>query len=416
MHCAEKTAGGETGTQCSNPSNVAVAIPQMGASSEVLSGEGPDLRSSASEERNWNTNKGALIKLTNLGSTSNFRKRQSRAGKKSSRQLLGTDVQINGHSACGLLDPGCEAELVLSAQFAAKCGIESKPDEQNLVEFADGTQVPAACAEGIQLSVAGIAHPVRATIVELASYEVILGKPWFTRHNPIVDWRLNRMKIRVDGKCVEIDATTNPQKNEVEGVTQISAAKMTRIFRQRSRVYLVRLNNLQLDPNMENIAPLAPRWKGLLNEFSDVFPEDQPGLPPERQVSMEIDLVDDAKPAAKPAFRLSPAEMDELKTQLSLLLEKGLIRPSVSPWGAPVLFAPKKDGGLRMCLDYRALNKLTVKNKCPIPRIDEIFDRLQGAEYFTSLDLRSGYYQIRVRDEDIPKTCIRTRYGSFEFW
>jgi hypothetical protein len=107
--------------------------------------------------------------------------------------------------------------------------------------------------------------------------------------------------------------------------------------------------------------------------------------------------------------------MDELKKQLSLLLEKGLIRPSVSPWGAPVLFAPKKDGGLRMCLDYRALNKLIIKYKCPIPRIDEIFDRIQGAQYFTSLDLRSRYYQIRMKDADIPKTCIRTRYGSFEF-
>jgi hypothetical protein len=131
---------------------------------------------------------------------------------------------------------------------------------------------------------------------------------------------------------------------------------------------------------------------------------------------MEIYLVDDARPAAKPAFRLSPAEMDELKTQLRLLLEKGLIRPSVSPWGAPVLFAPKKDGGLRMCLDYRALNKLTVKNKRPIPRIDEIFDRLQGAEYFTSLDLRSGYYQIRVRDKHTLKRVFVHAMGRLSFW
>jgi Reverse transcriptase (RNA-dependent DNA polymerase) len=130
---------------------------------------------------------------------------------------------------------------------------------------------------------------------------------------------------------------------------------------------------------------------------------------------MEIALEEVAKPVAKPALRLSPAEMDDLKKQLSQLLEKGLIRSSVSPWGAPVLFAPKKDGCLRMCLDYRALNKLTIKNKCPIPRIDEIFDRLQGAQYFTSLDLRNSYYQIRMKDADIPKTCIRTRYGSFEF-
>jgi hypothetical protein len=100
---------------------------------------------------------------------------------------------------------------------------------------------------------------------------------------------------------------------------------------------------------------------------------------------------------------------------LSILLEKGLIRPSVSPWCAPVLLAPKNDVGLRMCRDYRALNKLNIKNKMPIPRIDEIFGRLHGAQYLTSLDIRSGYYQIRMKDVDIPKTCIRTRYGSFEF-
>jgi hypothetical protein len=104
-------------------------------------------------------------------------------------------------------------------------------------------------------------------------------------------------------------------------------------------------------------------------------------------------LEEGEKLVAKPAFRLSSAEMDELKKQLSLLLEKGLIRPTVSPWGAPVLFAPKKDGGQRMWLEYRAINKLTIKDKCPIPRIDEIFGLLQGAQYFTSLDLRSGYYQ-----------------------
>jgi Reverse transcriptase (RNA-dependent DNA polymerase) len=107
--------------------------------------------------------------------------------------------------------------------------------------------------------------------------------------------------------------------------------------------------------------------------------------------------------------------MDELKAQLAVLLEKGLVRPSTIPWGAPALFAPKAERGLRMCLDYSALNKGTIKDKNPIPRVDEIFDRFQGATHFSNLDLRSGYYQIRVRDEDVPKTCIRTRYGFFEF-
>jgi hypothetical protein len=172
-------------------------------------------------------------------------------------------------------------------------------------------------------------------------------------------------------------------------------------------------NGVDADPAKGSRLPDA--WEFMLDEFSNVFPVDQPGLPPERSVAMEIELEEGAKPVAKPVFRLSPAEMDELKKQLGLLLEKGLVRPSVSPWDAPVLFAPKKDGGLRMCLDYRALNKLTVKNNCPISRIDEIFDRLQGPQHFSSLDLRSGYYQIRMRDTDIPKTCICTRHGSFEF-
>jgi hypothetical protein len=134
----------------------------------------------------------------------------------------------------------------------------------------------------------------------------------------------------------------------------------------------------------------------LIKGYADVFPDDHPGLPPDRAVQLEINLEPGAQPASKPAYRLSPAEMDELKTQLAVLLEKGLIRPSTSPWGAPVLFAPKSDGGLRMCLDFRALNKVTVKYKNPIPRVDEIFDRLQGATHFSTLDLRSGYYQIKV--------------------
>jgi hypothetical protein len=129
-----------------------------------------------------------------------------------------------------------------------------------------------------------------------------------------------------------------------------------------------------VDGNPAQNSQLPHAWECMLTEFEDVFPTDQPGLPPERSVAMEIALEEEAKQVAKPAFRVSPAEMDELKKQLSLLIENGLIRPSVSPWSAPVLFAPKKDAGLRMCLDYRALNKLTVKNKCPIPRIDEIFD------------------------------------------
>ncbi|GJV18506.1 putative reverse transcriptase domain-containing protein [Tanacetum coccineum] len=113
--------------------------------------------------------------------------------------------------------------------------------------------------------------------------------------------------------------------------------------------------------------------------------------------------------------RLAPAEMKELAEQLKELSDKGFIRPSSSPWGAPILFVKKKDGSFRMCIDYRELNKLTVKNRYPLPRIDDLFDQLQGSSIYSKIDLRSGYHQLRVREEDIPKTAFRTRYGHYEF-
>ncbi|KAL4026376.1 hypothetical protein IC575_014805 [Cucumis melo] len=112
---------------------------------------------------------------------------------------------------------------------------------------------------------------------------------------------------------------------------------------------------------------------------------------------------------------MAPAELKELKVQLQELLDKGFIRPSVSPWGAPVLFVKKKDGSMRLCIDYRELNKVTVKNRYPLPRIDDLFDQLQGATVFSKIDLRSGYHQLRIKNEDIPKTAFRSRYGHYEF-
>ncbi|GKC38246.1 putative reverse transcriptase domain-containing protein [Tanacetum coccineum] len=153
----------------------------------------------------------------------------------------------------------------------------------------------------------------------------------------------------------------------------------------------------------------------IVRDFPEVFPEDLSGLPPTRQVEFQIDLIPGAAPVARAPYRLAPSEMKELSEQLKELSDKGFIRPSSSPWGAPVLFVKKKDGSFRMCIDYRELNKLTVKNRYPLPRIDDLFDQLQGSSVYSKIDLRSGYHQLRVREEDIPKTAFRTRYGHYEF-
>ena len=154
----------------------------------------------------------------------------------------------------------------------------------------------------------------------------------------------------------------------------------------------------------------------ILSEYVDVMPQSLPkSLPPRRGIDHEIELVPGAKPPAKNAYRMAPPELAELRKQLDELLNAGFIRPAKAPYGAPVLFQKKKDGTLRLCIDYRALNKVTVRNKYPLPIITDLFDQLNGARYFTKLDLRSGYYQVRIAQGDEPKTTCVTRYGAFEF-
>ena len=159
------------------------------------------------------------------------------------------------------------------------------------------------------------------------------------------------------------------------------------------------------------VAAVGPNETRVVCEFPDLFPSDLPGLPPQREIEFVIELAPGVQAVSRAPYRMAPAELKELKIQLQELLDLGFIRPSFSPWGAPVLFVKKKDGTLRMCIDYRELNKLTIKNKYPLPRIDDLFDQLQGKTVFSKIDLRSGYHQLRIKDEDIPKTIFRTQYG-----
>ena len=153
----------------------------------------------------------------------------------------------------------------------------------------------------------------------------------------------------------------------------------------------------------------------LVKEFLDVFPDDISGLPPDRAIEFVIELIPGTEPISIPLYRMVLAELKELKVQLEELLSKGFIRPSTSPWGAPVLFVKKKDGSLRLFIDYRQLNRAIIRNQYPLPIIDELFDQLHGSRVYSKIDLRSGYHQLRVRENDVSKTAFRTRYGHYEF-
>src|SRR4051812_1361738 len=161
---------------------------------------------------------------------------------------------------------------------------------------------------------------------------------------------------------------------------------------------------------------MSPVAKSIVTEYQNVFPERLPQeLPPKRDADLRINLIPGSTPPTRAPYRMSTVELAELKKQLDQLLESGFVKPSLSAYGAPVLFVRKKSGELRMCIDYRALNKITIKNSYGLPRIQELLDQIRGAKYFSTLDLNSGYHQLRVHEDDTSKTAFRTRYGLYEF-
>jgi hypothetical protein len=164
----------------------------------------------------------------------------------------------------------------------------------------------------------------------------------------------------------------------------------------------------QLDASQGSEVPVA-------NEFLDVFHEELPGMPPDRDIEFVIELKPGTSPIYKTPYRMATLELVELKEHIKELLEKGFICPSSSPWGAPVIFVLKKDGIQRLCMDYCALNEVIVKNKYPLPRIDDLFDQLCGACVFSKIDLRSGYHQLKIQECDILKMAFVSRYGLHEY-
>jgi hypothetical protein len=295
------------------------------------------------------------------------------------------------------------------------CHVESK--ELLDVILGDGKKVQTKGEVKVKVKMDAYSGTVKMHVLDLASdFDIILGNDW-----------LNSVKAQIDyeSKCVRV---RNSQKIMLTNVSEIklitkedeqpllSAMQVKKLLKKEKVIgQLLLVNVFSPDGTKHASGYDRPGIKQLIEEFSDIFEEIPPGLPPRRNITHSIPLIPGSKPVCKQMYRLSPSEKLEVEAKIRLALEKGWIEPSTSPWGAPILFVPKKGGGLRMCVDYRALNKATVKNKYPLPNIDDLLDCLHGAKYFTNLDFADGYHQIQIDEGDREKTAFRTHLGHFQY-
>ncbi|GJX77276.1 putative reverse transcriptase domain-containing protein [Tanacetum coccineum] len=272
------------------------------------------------------------------------------------------------------------------------------------IEMADGNLVGTnTVIQGCTLILLNQPFKIDLMPIKLGSFDVVIGMDWLSKYHARIICDEKVVHIPIDGETLIIRGDQSKTR-----LSLISCIKTERYISRGYQVFVAQvMEKKSAEKRLEDIP--------VVREFPEVFPEDLPGLPPVRQVEFQIDLIPGAAPVARAPYRLAPSEMQRSYYQLQELADRGFIRPSTSPWGAPVLFVKKKDGSFRMCIDYRELNKLTVKNRYPLPRIDDLFDQLQGSSVYSKIDLRSGYHQLRVRDEDIPKTAFRTRYRHYEF-
>ena len=233
--------------------------------------------------------------------------------------------------------------------------------------------------------IGGQEFPADLIALNMRDFDVVLDMDWLSRHRATLDCykkevkfhRLGKLEVNFRGICRELSSNM---------ISTMAAQRMLRKGCQGYLAYVVETGN---EGTMVDEIPVV-------REFPFVFPDDIARLPPEREVEFTIDLISRTEPISIPPYRMAPIELRELKAQLEELLSKGFIRSSISPWGALVLFVKKKDESLRLCIDYRQLNRVTIRNQYPLLRIDELFNQLQGSRVYSKIDLRSGYHQLRV--------------------
>ena len=253
---------------------------------------------------------------------------------------------------------------------------------------------------GCELEISGILLTVDLRVMDMFEFKVILGMDWLMAHRVVID--CDRMRVTAytsDGTCVVFQGN----RHDVSPHTMYDSRWHGQLTGWLASLTLE--DEVRWDMSLPQV----------VCEYEDVFLDELLELPPPRDVDFCIEFHPRTSPISITPHRMVPVELQELKVQIQELLGKGFIRPSTSPWGAPILFVKKKDKTLRLCINYRHLNRVTIKNRYPLPRIDDLFDQLRGARVYSKIDLRTGYHQLRVREADIPKTAFKMRYGYFEF-
>ena len=314
-------------------------------------------------------------------------------------------ISILDHDAYTLVDPGATHSFV-SKPFLDRFQIETQPLEGHMrVSLPVGDPLLTdIVVRDSRVLIEGQEFPADLIALDMRDFDVVLGMDWLSHHRATLDCYRKEVKLHRPGK-LEVNFRGLRRELSSNMISSMTAQKMLRKGCQGYLAYVVETGKVGI--TLDEIP--------VVREFPDVFPDDIAGLPSEREVEFTIDLIPGTEPISIPPYRMAHAELRELKAQLEELLSKGFIRPSISPWGAPVLFVKKKDGSLRLFIDYRQLNRVTIRNQYPLPRIDQLFDQLQGSRVYSKIDLRSRYHLLRVQEIDLPKTAFRTRYMHYEF-
>lgn len=325
--------------------------------------------------------------------------------------LMYVKVMLCNIDVLAMVDTGATHNFV-SEGLAQSLGLKVVESSSRIKTVNSTAQAVHGTTSNISLKVGNWNGRVDLMVYPLDDFELILGNEFFLTAKVAVMPYLGGILIADEKQPCFVPRHVKDKRIREGAGGWISAIQVQKGLKKGEATYLAALVEIKPDVQVEVPDEVAE----LLKEFADVMPPELPkSLPPRRATDHKIELVPGSKPPAKAPYRMCPLELAELRKQLTELLEAGLVQPSKAPYGAPVLFQKKQDGSLRMCVDYRALNKVTVKNKYPVPLVTDLFDRLCKASYFTKLDLRSGYWQVRVAEGDEAKTTCVTRYGSFEF-